>query len=159
MEHIAAIISIIISYYAISGMSTTNIMRLLKDETARQNDIHCFCGNCGHIIPLYHQFPIFSYFASKKKCRYCGVSIPPLTTILEIVVFSIMTLISAIFSFKPIGVIFSFTAYELLRIILIFKFGKRTNNFIKEYVIAVLYILVTFLLVLFMSYLSTLSDI
>lgn len=146
--------AIILSYYCISGMATTNILRLLSGSTARQNDLHCYCGKCGHIIPVYHQFPIFSYFASKRRCRYCGTPIPFSNTAMEVTVFIIMSLVSILFKFSPLGIIFSFISYEIIRLAMLIRFGKRSDHFITEYIIALSYMLVAFLLVLFMSLLS-----
>ena len=146
--------AIILSYYCISGMATTNILRLLKESSAKQNDLHCYCGHCGHLIPLYHQFPIFSYFASKKKCRYCGTSIPFSNTAVEIMIFGTMSLITLLFNFRLSGIIMSFIAYEIIRLVMILRFGHRKDSFAKEYIIAVAYMFFAFLLVFFMAVLA-----
>ena len=146
--------AIILSYYCISGMATTNILRLLKGSTARQNDLHCYCGHCGHLIPLYRQFPIFTYFLSNKKCRYCGARIPFSNTAVELIVFGTMSLITLLFNFRLSGIIMSFIAYEIIRLIMILRLRHRTDHFVKEYIIAVAYMLVAFLLVLFMAVLA-----
>ena len=147
-------IAIILSYYFISGMATTNILRLLKGSVNRQNTLHCYCDNCGHIIPVYHQFPIFSYFASKRKCRYCGTPIPFSNTAMEIAVFATMSLVTILLRFQLLGIVLSFVAYEVIRIIMLIRFGKRTDHFITEYIIALLYMLIAFLLVMFMCLLA-----
>lgn len=154
MQTKIAFAAILLSYYCISSMATTNILRLLKGSITKQNDIHCYCDRCGHIIPVYHQFPFLSYFVSKGKCRYCGSKIPFNNTVLEISVFGTMSLITLLFNFRISGIIMSFIAYEIIRLIMILRLGHRKDHFIKEYIIAVAYMLVAFLLVLFMAVLA-----
>lgn len=36
------------------------------------------CDSCGHVLGLRDLIPVFSYLASKGKCRYCGAKIPKL---------------------------------------------------------------------------------
>ncbi len=151
MEKVIVLFFIHFSYYAIGALATTNIMRLLKGATSRQNDIHCVCGNCNHIIPVYRQIPVVSYLISHGECRYCGSKIPIMNTMLEITVFIIMSVITAIFKYSPLGVLMSFLAYELIRVFMLVKYGHRTDRFVREYLIAVMYVVINLGLVEFMS--------
>lgn len=142
---------ILLSYYALGGMATTNMMRLLRGETTKQTYPHCHCAKCGHIIPVYNQFPLFSWLLSRGKCKYCGATIPILTTFIEVGVGVLMSVISALFNFSPLGVALSFVSYEVMRWILIVKYGPRKKDFVKEYYVALAFVLIAFVLVEFMS--------
>lgn len=71
--------------------------------------------------------------------------------ILEISVFSVMTVISTISDFSPLGVLLSFVAYELIKIICITINGKRESNFAGEYIISVLLMIVFLIMTEFMA--------
>lgn len=155
MKGIVVIVSMLFSYYAIGGMATTNIMRLLAGETTKQSYPHCRCGACNHIIPVYHQFPLISYCMARGRCRYCGVAIPPLTTFIEISAGVIMAAITIVFGFRPLGVTVSFLTYEVFRWVMIRKYGRRSQDFWKEYAIAFAYIVLAYVLVMCMSLMYT----
>lgn len=155
MKSVIVIIAILFSYYAIGGMATTNIMRLLRGEETPQTYPHCHCASCRHIIPVYNQFPLFSYVFNGGKCRYCGAAIPFLTTFIEIEIGVMMSVITALCAFSPLGVVFSFLAYEGVRWIMILKYGHREQNFVREYYTALGFMFIAFCLVEFMSLLYT----
>ena len=71
--------------------------------------------------------------------------------VLEITVFAVMTVTSILFDFSPVGVLISFTAYEIIKIICIVINGKRENGFAKEYVISVLLMFIFFIMTEFMA--------
>lgn len=155
MKTVFVIACIFFSYYAIGGMATTNIMRLLRGEKTSQTYPHCHCANCQHIIPVYNQLPLFSYLLNGGKCRYCGVKIPVLTTYIETGIGVMMSVITALFHFSPFGVLLSFLAYEGVRWIMILKYGRRRHNFVHEYYVAVGFMAIAFCLVEFMSLIYT----
>ena len=142
-------------YYVLGGLSTTNIMRLIAGESTKINDPNCYCGSCGHTLPVTKMIPIFTMLKSGGKCSFCGSVIPKMTLYLEAGVFFMMTLISALFSFAPLGVILSFLAYHLLRWGILIKYGRR-EDFTRQYFAAVFNIFVIFLVTLFLSYLTVL---
>ena len=155
MAKLVTVLCIVFIYYVLGGLATTNIMRLFAGETMKINYPYCECGSCKRRIPVKNQIPIFSMLTSGGKCRFCGSVIPNTTLFLEIGVFVILTLLSAVFGFKPLGVIFSFFAYEGIRWALLIRYGRRKDDFLKEYAKALLNIILIFLVVLFMSYLIT----
>lgn len=124
-------------YFHIGGLATTNILRLTKGNTAPVNYPHCICDNCGYKIPPLLQFPVISYIISKGKCKNCGIEIPKYPLVLEIVVMCGMYLLTALFSYKPLGVFASFLYYEIIRIVMIRIRGKREEDFKKQYKVAV----------------------
>ena len=130
--------AIILSLFFISGLATTNILRLTKGNTLPINSKKCNCSICGGKITPLMQTPIISYILYKGKCKYCNTSIPLNGLVLEIITCVGMTLIAALFRFSPLGILWGFLYYELLRIMFILVLGKRETEFAKQYVIAVL---------------------
>lgn len=145
------IIGICISYFFVAGLSTTNILRLLKGSDLHVYSSKCSCPNCGVKIGVFNQTPIISYILNKGKCRHCKSPIPRDALYLEIAVFFGMTSIAALCSFSPLGVLLSFLYYELIKIILIIKRGKREHAFLTQYILSVLSILFVWFLMEFMS--------
>jgi len=141
--------AICLMYYTISGLATTNMLRLTAGNTLPVLSSRCECDECGMTITPLLQMPIISFLVCKGKCRKCGIQIPVFPLILEITVLSGMCLISALFGFAPIGVLFSFLFYELIRILTVLYLGKRESGFGKQYLIAVMAMLPCMLLVLF----------
>lgn len=111
----------------------------------------CFCPNCGMKISPLNQTPILSYIVCGGKCKKCKSPLPVKTLILEIAIFSGMTLISLLFHFSPFGVLLSFIYYELVKIICLVKYGRRENSFLSQYLLSLLSILFVLALVEFMS--------
>ena len=144
---------IVFIYYVLGGLSTTNIMRLMEGESTKVNDPHCYCGSCGRRLPVTKMIPIFSMVSSKGKCSFCGAVIPQMTLQLEVAVFLVMTIITSMFAFKPIGVVLSFFAYHVIRWYVLIENGRR-KDFIRQYIAAVLNVFVIFLVTLFLSYLT-----
>ena len=138
MSKVIIIISFYLIYYHISGLATTNIIRLTKGNHTPVLSSKCYCDNCGSKIPPLLQLPIISYLICKGKCRNCGVKIPAYPLILEFVVLIGMSTITSSYDFTFIGITCSYLFYEIVRVILIFIKGKRENQFLKQYFIAVL---------------------
>ena len=138
-------LAICIAYYHLGGMATTNMLRLCKG-----NELSVL-PECNASIPWYLQLPVISYIVCKGRCRNCGSSIPKDALVLEITVITVMTVLSFLFDFSPTGVVASFVAYGLIKIICIIINGKRENNFIKEYILSVLQNVIPFALVEFMA--------
>lgn len=146
--------AICLSYYVLGGMATTNIQRLLKGSTLSVAASKCFCPVCGHQIRLIDQLPIFSYLFCSGRCRSCKTKIPKDTLILEIIILAGMSLAAFLFEFSPFGVLVSFLYFEIIKIGFILRFGKRENNFVKQYIISILLNIVPFLLIEFMALLK-----
>jgi len=144
-------IAICLAYYHIGGLATTNIERLCKGCEMSVLDSKCYCPNCKKKINWFLQLPIISYIICKGRCTGCSSKIPVNSLFLEITVFTVMTVISALNNFSPLGVLLSFVGYELIRVIYIAINGKREKKFIKEYITAVLLISVFFLMIEFMA--------
>ena len=138
-------------YYHISGLSTTNILRLTSGNTQPILSSKCYCDACGMRISPFWQLPIISYVICKGRCRGCNSKIPFFSLILEIIIFSGMSIISTFFQYSFTGVSFSFIFYELLRILTILFNGKRNLQFTKQYLIAVLSMLPFYCSALFVA--------
>ncbi len=149
------IVGILISYLVIGGFATTNIIRLFKGEKTKMAHGKCYCGNCGKVIPVYRQIPVFSYLLSGGKCKDCGAKIPSISFYIEASVFFVTSIISLIFKFSPMGVLISFVAYEVMKIGIVSYKGKREEGFVKEYIVSLLYSIFCFLLVAFMTVIYT----
>ena len=144
-----------IAYYHISGLATTNILRLTKGNTLNILSPQCVCDNCGSKINPFLQLPIISYIICRGKCRKCGTKIPVFPLLLELAICTGTYLISFICDFSLLSVLFCFLFYEILRIAVIAYLGKRQNNFAKQYIIAVLMCVIHFSLIAFMALLKT----
>ncbi len=138
MSKAIIIISFYLIYYHISGLATTNIIRLTKGNNTPVLSSKCYCDNCGSKIPPLLQLPIISYLLCKGKCKQCGIKIPTYPLVLEIVVLIGMCTITSFLKFTFWGVVCSYLFYEIIRIVLIYIKGKREKQFFKQYLIAVL---------------------
>ena len=150
MEHLILIIGLFTIYFHIGGLATTNILRLTRGNKADVN-----CDNCGYKIPPLLQFPIISYIITKGKCKNCGMKIPTYPLVLEIVVIVGMFLLTVLFGFRPVGVLISFMYYELIRIVVINKCGRREEDYTKQYRKAMISMLPFVLCALFVVFLYT----
>lgn len=131
------ILSLLFIYYHISGLATTNILRLTSNNTIPILSSKCYCDNCGTTIPPLLQLPIVSYIICRGKCKSCGSRIPLFPLILEIIIFSGMSIISVLTRYTYIGISASFFFYEIVRITTILLNGKRSTQFVKQYLFAV----------------------
>lgn len=145
------ILALFFVYFHISGLATTNIIRLTAGNTTSVLASKCSCDSCGATIPPYLQLPIISYIVCKGKCRNCGVRIPVFPLFLELTVLIGMFLITVLLSCTFLAVSLSFVFYELVRIATIMFMGKRTTQFAKQYAIAVLAMLPFYVLTLFVA--------
>ena len=138
-------------YFHISGLSTTNILRLTRGNSRPVLDSKCCCDKCGYVIPPILQLPIVSYIACKGKCKNCGVRIPEFPLQLELIVLMGMFVITVLMQCSFCAVGFSFLFYELIRIVVVIVLGKRAEQFAKQYVIAVLAMVPFYVLTLFVA--------
>ncbi len=141
----------LIVYYHVGGLATTNILRLTAGNLLKINASQCTCDFCGSKIPPYLQFPIVSYFICKGKCKTCGVAIPVYPLCLEIAIILGMSIITTIFKFTVTGVAISYVFYEGVRLFVVCVRGKRETNFKQQYVVAVVSMIPFFLASLFIS--------
>ena len=151
LEEVILIISLFFVYFHISGLATTNIIRLTAGNTLPVLSSKCSCDSCGQPITPLFQLPIISYIICKGKCRKCKTKIPLFGLALELAVFAGMCLISAFTKFSPIGICFAFAYYELIRVITVIFKGKRRSHFWTQYLIAVVSMLPFFLASIFIS--------
>lgn len=143
-------------YFHISGLATTNILRLTAGCKTPVLASKCRCDSCGATIPPHLQLPIVSYIMCKGKCRNCGARIPLFPLLLELSILIGMFTVTMLFRASFLAVSLSFTFYELARIATIMYLGRRTEQFAKQYVIAVLAMLPFYGLTLFVALLYSL---
>lgn len=137
-DKLIIIIAIYLMYFFISGLSTTNILRLTAGNRLSILDSKCVCDNCGSKINVFMQTPIISYIICRGKCLKCGCHIPIYTLFLEIVVLVGMCSITTILGFTYISVVLSFMFYEIVRILTIILKKRRESNFARQYIISVI---------------------
>lgn len=152
-NQIIIIISLFYIYYHVSGLSTTNILRLTDGNSLPVLSSKCHCDNCGYNIPPFLQLPIISFLICGGKCKNCKTKIPLFPLILESTVFSGMCILSSILKFSYFGIGISYVFYEIVRIITICLKGIRKFGFIKQYIIAVASMLPFCLFSLFVAFL------
>lgn len=146
--------AICLAFYVLGGMATTNIQRLLKGSTVSVAASKCYCPICGKRIRLIDQLPIVSYLFCMGKCRSCKSKIPADTLILEIIISVGMSVIAFLFDFSALGILTSFAFFEIIKICFVLYFGKRENDFLKQYIISIVLNIVPFLLIEFMALLK-----
>lgn len=137
--------------FHISGLATTNILRLTKGSSSPILASNCYCDSCGARIPPLLQLPIVSYIVCKGKCRSCGAQIPVFPLVLELTILSGMFAITILLKCTFMAVSLSFLFYEMVRIVTVVLLGKRSEQFAKQYLIAVLSMLPFYILTLFVS--------
>ena len=147
--------ALLIIYFHIGGLATTNILRLTRGSTLPVLVSKCVCDTCGKAIPTLLQLPVISYLVCRGKCRCCGAIIPAYPLFIEIAVMLGRYIFSALFSLSPLGITLSFLYYELVRFITIKLRGKREISFAKNYAVAVLSMLPFYIAALFVSLLSS----
>ena len=151
MEQIIVIIGFFLIYYNVSGLATTNILRLTSGNTAPVLASKCFCGSCGAAISPFYQLPIISYVLCGGRCSSCNCKIPLDALYLEITLLIGMFLFSAVTAFSFLGVTLSYVFYEAVRTAVILRHGRRQSGFARQYVIAVLAMLPYWLLTMFVA--------
>lgn len=155
-NHFVVIISLFFVYFHISGLATTNILRLTAGSTTPILASNCYCDSCGATIPPLLQLPIISYIVCKGKCRSCGAQIPIFPFVLELTILSGMYVITILLECTFLAVSLSFLFYELVRIVTLVLLGRRSEQFAKQYLIAVLSMLPFYVLTLFVALLYSL---
>ena len=151
MDQIIIITVFFFVYFHISGLATTNMLRLTRGNTLPVLASKCVCDKCGAPIKPFYQLPIISFILCKGKCRNCKTEIPLNGLILEIVTLVGMFIVSCVFSFSFVGVTLSFAYYEVVRILSILKNGKKESGFLKQYIIAVLAMIPFYLMAMFVA--------
>ena len=150
-NQIIIVISLFLIYFHISGLATTNILRLTANNNLPVLASKCCCDSCGAKIPPHLQLPIISYIICGGKCKNCGTKIPVFPLILELTVLSGMSAITLLLNVTFVAVSASFLFYELVRIVTVVLKGKRNTQFGKQYLIAVLAMLPFYALTLFVA--------
>lgn len=119
-------ICIFLICFNISGLATTNILRLTS----------------GNILPG---------LSSKCYCENCKTTIPVDALILEIIVLADLFIILLCFDYSVVGVTVCFISYEIIRAIVIIRKGKRENNFMEQYVVSVFAMIPHYVMTVFVS--------
>lgn len=151
IDHIIIIAAFFLIYFNISGLATTNILRLTKGNVLPILSSKCNCENCGTRISPFLQLPIISFIICRGRCKSCNTKLPISALFLEISVLVGMLAISYILSFSFLGVSLSFLYYEVVRIYVVITQGRRQKDFSKQYVIAVLSMIPFYIVTLFVS--------
>jgi len=151
VDRIIVIAAFFFVYFHISGLATTNMLRLTKGNTLPVLASKCVCDKCGAPIKPFYQLPIISFILCKGRCRNCRTKIPLDGLILEIVTLVGMFIVSCLLSFSFVGVTLSFVYYEVIRLLTILKNGKRDCYFAKQYIIAVLAMIPFYLMTMFVA--------
>ncbi len=149
--NVLPVVFICISYFAIGWISTTDILRLCRGAETPVLQFQCYCDSCGAVIPMVEQIPYYSYLRRGGRCRYCGAKIPLSTLLLEFVVFLPMIVLSALVSFRPVGVLLSFLYYELLKLGFLIVKGRRESRFFSQFLQSIGMNLFCFALIAFMT--------
>lgn len=155
-NHIIIIVALFFVYFHISGLATTNMLRLTSGNTVPVLASKCYCDSCGAEIPPHLQLPIVSYIACKGKCRSCGAQIPVFPLLLELTILSGMFVITILMKCTFLAVSASFLFYEVVRFLTVVLLGRRAEEFAKQYLIAVLLMLPFYILTLFVALLYSL---
>ena len=151
IEHLIIIAAFFLIFFNISGLATTNILRLTTGNTLPILSAECHCDSCGAKITPLFQLPIISFIICKGRCRHCNAKLPKFALLLEIIVLTGMFIISLTLSFSPAGISLSFLYYEFIRVFVILKQGRRQKEFRKQYITAVLLMVPFYLMSLFVS--------
>lgn len=152
-EQIFLILILLFLFFTVSGLATTNILRLTSLGTQPVLAPHCLCDNCGAKITPLMQTPIVSYMVCRGRCLNCGMKLPLGQLVLELVLFLGMSLITASFCFTITGVNWAFIFYEVVRIAVILMQGRRKIDFVRQYIIAVLNMIPFYLMGFLLVYL------
>lgn len=81
-ETLIGLIMMLIIGPAIGNYATSVVYRLPRGQTPFEK--HPYCGSCNTLLAPKDLFPIWSYVFLRGKCRYCGVHIPPVHTVVEV---------------------------------------------------------------------------
>ena len=123
--------------YLISGLSTTDILRLTSNQNLPIFTHDSYCSNCGYTIPLVNQLPIISHLLNKGRCRNCNAKIPVIQLIMECVLFVAFLLIGILTRFQKSAFVCGFLFYEILKLIVIICKGKRDHGFYLQLSISI----------------------
>ena len=119
----------------IGGLSTTIYSRL--PNGVKIGPTHKpTCDSCGGIIKPKHFFPIIGYILSRGKCVNCGVKIPKVYPILEVVIALYIILISFTYTIINEKFIFKslFGAYCIVLLFVYFNYKKINSNMIFVFI-------------------------
>lgn len=150
-NQVIVFVSLFFVYFHISGLATTNILRLTAGCTTQVLESKCYCDRCGSTIPPHLQLPIVSYIACRGKCRNCAAYIPIFPLFLECIILIGMFVITVLLQCTFSAVTLSFLFYELVRVVVVIKEGKRASQFAKQYLVAVLAMVPFYAMTLFVA--------
>lgn len=118
--------------YLIAGLSTTDVLRLTKDQRRSVLTHDSYCDNCGYNIPLSNQLPIVSHLINKGRCKNCNAPIPIIQFTMECVLFASLLLIGILTGFQESAFVIGLLFYELLKIVVILYRGRRKQGFLVQ---------------------------
>ena len=136
-ERLILITALFLIFYHISGLATTNILRLTAGNQLPVLASQCCCDHCGASIPPLLQLPVISYLLCRGKCRSCGAQIPVFPLLLELTVLAGRFGVTMLLGCTYLAVSLSFLFYELVRVVVVIRLGKRQKQFARQYGIAV----------------------
>ena len=150
-DRIILISALFLIYFHISGLATTNMLRLTAGNRLPVLASKCTCDSCGAAIAPLLQLPIVSYLLCRGRCRSCGAQIPRFPLLLEMAVLLGMFGITLLLGCSFLGVSVSFLYYEAVRIATVARLGKRESQFRKQYAIAVVAMVPFYAMTLFVA--------
>jgi prepilin signal peptidase PulO-like enzyme (type II secretory pathway) len=129
--------AVILSFYILGAYATTDMVRLLKGSSVAVNAPDCYCPVCKKKIKLLEQLPIISYVYGHGKCRNCKSAIPTTDIFLEVFLFAVMSMITILLDFGFTAFAYDIAVYEFTKVLLLFKYGKREENFTKNLCVSI----------------------
>lgn len=145
---------LIITYYVIGAYATTDVSRLLKGATVPIYDSNCYCPSCGSKIPLRNQIPIISYLINKGKCNQCHSMISLSDLLPEIILPIGFLLISYLLHFSVLAYLLCICLFEGYKILSIVHHKPRENDFLKNFIVSLIFNIFIFLLLGFFFFIA-----
>ncbi len=130
--------AIFLSFYILGAYGTTDILRLLRGSTVSVLAPDCFCPVCKNRVALRDQLPVFSYLIRHGACKYCKSHIPLSELFLELFLTAGLSGIALLTGFRLIGLALCVIFYEGVKGAFLIRFGKRENDFLKNFALSCL---------------------
>lgn len=99
---------------AVGNYACSVVYRLPRGKTPFER--HPYCGHCNADLKPIDLFPIWSWFSTRGKCRYCAGAIPSVYTVIEIACGAVFIGYFLHFGFSEQFLLY--TAYAVFTIIL-----------------------------------------
>jgi leader peptidase (prepilin peptidase)/N-methyltransferase len=123
----------------IGNFATNPIYRLPRNESLFLKDP--YCGDCGAYLMPRDLFPVFSWLATKGKCRYCKSPIPAAYAATETLIAALYMLCYIKYGFSEQFILISFGLTTLVMLGMMFYLDNFFSNktLIACYIFAMLY--------------------